>query len=149
MNKSKVVFGSILAVSLGGFGATGANAAVSCVTFPEFCDLVEVNTSAGNNNARHGQWDAHCGGDLHPVLGHRINGVITVGAEINDILPPAGSGSSLASFELKNNGLADLVGYDGVNPPFHFVQNTPYTISPGPCPFEPAVDADGRPALTD
>ena len=132
---NRLVLAFILAVGLGGFGAAHANA-VFCIDLTDFCDDLQVEITLGN--VVFGKWDAFCDGNPRPVLGHKINRVIIVGAEINDIVFPAGSGSSMLSFEFKSRSTGrvfDEPAYDGVNPPFHFQENSPWTLIDGPCTF--------------
>lgn len=129
---------AILSVCIISFGATQANAQV-CVTPDNFCDQLQLQVD-GNGNV-FGLWDWTCDNvTLQPVIGLFDPPNATAGTYIADL-----GVAVYWVFDIPS-GEFDLYGYDGVNPPFAFQLDQPYSFSAGSCTFAVGVPGD-QPSL--
>ena len=123
----KLAVFSVLALALMATGVTPAHAAGPyCVHLTNFCDTLQITTSAANN---YGLWDWTCDGvTLTPVIGVSSAGLIT------DASLPSGLGYATNFTFNKASHSFDLWATEG-NVIFPFQLGQPFSISNGACAF--------------
>jgi hypothetical protein len=114
-----------------------------CVYLTNFCDRLEVNLDASANI--YGRWDWTCDGvTLQPVIGLYDPPNATAGTYI------AALGNLAVYFVFHLPSLTfDLWATDGVNPPFAFQLNSPFSYAFGPCGFAPDNGDNQLPSILD
>jgi len=132
-----VLFG-ILTLALVIFAGAPANA-TTCITFPDFCDQIQVENAAGANLV--GLWMFSCGGELAHVLGRDTGSTFSLGTE------PPGTGTSDLWLFNNSTDLFDLLGSDGSSI-FFFQDDQAWTSAPGPCTFAVGAQPTKPPATS-
>ncbi len=128
---------ALLSVSLLGFSAATSQAQI-CVELVGFCDQLELQVD-GDNNV-YGVWDYTCDGvTLHPMQGFFNPPTVTVGTYI-----PALGSTFFFIFDIPSRTF-DLWGWDGINPPFQYQNDSPWDFAVGPCVF--SISGEQLPSL--
>jgi hypothetical protein len=134
MKELTTLLGSVLLVIASGARADAGTNVVYCVSFSNFCDGLELSIS-GTDNVVTGYWkNTECAGTEVGVRGRLdpTSHMISVSCPSFDLCP----GGLVWLFKLKQSSHTfNLLGWDGVNPPFAQQLNQPYTMSPGACSF--------------
>lgn len=131
----------MVVLALCAFGITSANAAGPwCISLTNYCDKIEVARDANLN--LYGIWDSDCDGTFETVVqGSAINA-------LNNLVGYTAiyGVSGQMYFNVPGRTL-DYWGYTGTGTPSQYINDTPWSITPGQCPH--AAAEAGLPALND